>query len=409
MILQYTSLQYQCTHYSNITCEMNELNKLSILYSEQNTQIFKDLVKQYGVGRWSAIADALKLHGLEIKYPQGLGQIYENLQGGRKNLTATIGLELLTIMLDFKMKVRPIAEKWYEVSGKKFTTHEIYGKFKKYLKVATKAFIKMFIKQKLKYYEFFQTHYTIRNLKNMLKIINATHEDQQLIQLQQSCKSFIEFLKLFVDDIQVPREELYAKYRVLYNRRSATQIMDDAIYIVCITQILQGYQFPYTNLTVMCPRLHPTDINGNNTSPLYKLLQKSRNAPKMYNQFFEAIDNHANGSEFTYQIGEKKKPKQLVEKEAKIVKKLPTPLIKIPNPLKTSRSAFREKRFAQSLIVQALKDQQKLELKEKKNQEKNLQLDDISVDSEFIEYEFKIMEDPKLLEHIEKRKKYMAK
>ena len=80
-------------------------------------------------------------------------------------------------MLDFKMKVRPIAEKWYEVSGKKFTTHEIYGKFKKYLKVATKAFIKMFIKQKLKYYEFFQTHYTIRNLKNMLKIINATHED----------------------------------------------------------------------------------------------------------------------------------------------------------------------------------------------------------------------------------------
>ena len=44
-------------------------NKASILYSEENIQIFKDLVQQYGVGRWSAIADALKLHGIEIKYP----------------------------------------------------------------------------------------------------------------------------------------------------------------------------------------------------------------------------------------------------------------------------------------------------------------------------------------------------
>ena len=32
----------------------------------------------------------------------------------------------------------------------------------------------------------------------------------------------------------------------------------------------------------MCSQIHPTDMSANEESPIYKLLYKLRNAPKMY-------------------------------------------------------------------------------------------------------------------------------
>ena len=52
--------------------KINNRCAIKILDNKNNIEIFKDLVKTYGESKWSAIADALELHGIHVPKPNQL-------------------------------------------------------------------------------------------------------------------------------------------------------------------------------------------------------------------------------------------------------------------------------------------------------------------------------------------------
>ncbi|KAM3132698.1 hypothetical protein pb186bvf_015243 [Paramecium bursaria] len=293
---------------------MKKINnrQAQILDNKINVEIFQDLVKTYGEGKWSLIADALELHGIHVSKPNQLLRIWNIIkrkQGEGLPITNTIDYRLLKLILQLNFNRKKVENQMFSDTQIQVYPEIIYLNFKKYFIQAMKALINLFVQKKKAYKQLIIQNYSVRTMKYLLKFRKMEFEEEFPNSIKRSSEILSQYLLDYHQLQELNRSDQYELFRDVLTKKIVTDMLDHFIYVSCMVLLIQGEDAKFEAMSKNAKYV-TQDKEQIKESQFYKIMINMRNRTRLFDTYLQTLQNKQNdNSQYVIEILEENQNK----------------------------------------------------------------------------------------------------